>query len=162
MNSKTIAKQFAQMGARFRIVRPDFRMRMRRATDYVLDITSDKWGQIFEMQVSAEREPECGLDVLQCDRHDRHLLLMVKTPTAIDRFLCGHDEREWFVAAVPGGPSSVVQAKLALLPPEVREAADRARLNQGQRTRRHNRAFIRQGEWFFVPTPELVVEKKHI
>ena len=36
-------------------------------------------------------------------RNDRHLLLLVKTPVAKDRFLCGHDEREWFVAAVPGG-----------------------------------------------------------
>jgi len=88
------------------------------------------------------------------------LLLLVKTPEAKDRFLCGHDEREWFVAAVPGGASSVAQAKVALLPREVRFAADQANLNLRQRTRRHNRAFIRQGEWFFVPAPELRVEAK--
>ena len=162
MNSKTIANQFVRMGARFRIVRPDNVPRNRRRSDYALDIVSDKWGQLFEMQLSAEREAQFAMNVLQCDRHDRHLLLLVKTPTANDRFLCGHDEREWFVAAVPGGASSVTQAKLALLPAEVREAADHARLNQGQRTRRHNRAFIRQGEWFFVPAPNLCVEKKHI
>jgi hypothetical protein len=136
--------------------------RNRRRSDYALDIVSDKWGQLFEMQLSAEREAQFEMNVLQCERHDRHLLLLVKTPTANDRFLCGHDEREWFVAAVPGGASSVTQAKLALLPAEVREAADHARLNQGQRTRRHNRAFIRQGEWFFVPAPNLCVDKKHI
>ena len=162
MNSKTIAKQFARMGARFRVVRPEDLPRRRRRTDYALDIVSDKWGQLFEMQLSAEREAQFEMNVLQCERHDRHLLLLVKTPTANDRFLCGHDEREWFVAAVPGGASSVTQAKLALLPAEVREAADHARLNQGQRTRRHNRAFIRQGEWFFVPAPNLCVDKKHI
>jgi hypothetical protein len=162
MNSKTIANQFVRMGARFRVVRPDNVPRNRRRSDYALDIVSDKWGQLFEMQLSAEREAQSEMSVLQCDRHDRHLLLLVKTPTANDRFLCGHDEREWFVAAVPGGASSVTQAKLALLPAEVREAADHARLNQGQRTRRHNRAFIRQGEWFFVPAPGLCVDKKHI
>jgi hypothetical protein len=162
MNSKTIAKRFAQMGARFRIVRPEDRLRHRSRSDYALDIVSDKWGQLFEMQLSAEREAEFEIDVLQCNRHDPHLLLLVKTPMANDRFLCGHDEREWFVAAVPGGASSVAQAKLALLPPEVREAADHAHLNQRQRTRRHNRAFIRQGEWFFVPAPGLCVDRKRI
>lgn len=162
MNSKTIAKQFAQMGARFRVVRPGDGSRRFSRSDYALDIVSDKWGQLFELQLSAEREAEFGIDVLQSDRHDRHLLMLVKTPSGNDRYLCGHDEREWFVAAVPGGASSVVQAKLALLPPQVRDAADHAHLNQRQRTRRHNRAFIRQGEWFFVPAPGLYVEKSQI
>jgi hypothetical protein len=160
MSSKTIATQFARMGARFRIVRPENLPRARRRQDYALDIGSDKWGQIFEMQMTAQREEECEMSILQSDRHDRHLLLLVKTPTANDRFLCGHDEREWFVAAVPGGASSVAQAKLALLPAEVRAAADQARINQGQRMRRHNRAFIRQGEWFFVPAPGFQVDKR--
>lgn len=162
MNTKTIATQFAHMGARFRIVRPENLPRSRRHTDYALDLASDKWGQRFELQATAQREAELDAFVLQCDPADRHLLLLVKTPTANDRFLCGHDEREWFVAAVPGHPSTVLQAKLALQPAEVREAANRAGLNFGERTSRHNRAFIRQGEWFFVPAPELQVDKKHI
>jgi hypothetical protein len=161
MNTKTIAKQFAHMGARFRVVRPEDVSRRFRRSDYSLDIVSDKWGQLFQLQLGV-LEAQFVIDVLQCNRHDRHLLLLVKTPSGNDRFLCGHDEREWFVAAVPRGASSVAQAKLALLPPEVREAADRAHLNQRQRTRRHNRAFIRQGEWFFVPAPGLCVDRKRI
>jgi site-specific recombinase XerD len=39
--------------------------------------------------------------------------------------LCGHDEREWFVAAVPGGASSVRQAMEALQPQEVQAALTR-------------------------------------
>jgi hypothetical protein len=31
----------------------------------------------------------------------RHLLLMARSWTK-DKFLCGHDERHWFVCAVPG------------------------------------------------------------
>ena len=155
MNTKTISDQFARMGARFRVVRPEDLPRQRRRTDYALDISTDRHGQLFELQLSVEREAQLEFQVLQCERRDRHLLLLVKTPNAKDRFLCGHDEREWFVAAVPGGASSVAQAMLALLPREAREAADGAGLNLRQRTRRHNRAFIRQGEWFFVPVPEM-------
>jgi len=162
MNSETIANQFARMGARFRVVRPDDLPRRRQRTDYALDIVTDKQGQLFEMQLSAEREAQLEINVLQCEHHDRHLLLLVKTPEAKDRFLCGHDEREWFVAAVPGGASSVVQAMVALQPSGAQAAANRAGLNLRQRTRRHNRAFIRQGEWFFVPVPELRVDEKLI
>jgi len=135
---------------------------MRRRADYALDIVTDKQGQLFQMQLSAEREAQLDVQVLQCQHHERHLLLLVKTPEAKDRFLCGHDEREWFVAAVPGGASSVLQAKLALQPNGARVAADGANLNLRQRTRRHNRAFIRQGEWFFVPAPALRVDEKLI
>ncbi len=134
---------------------------MRRA-DYALNIAADNQGQFFELQLSEQREAQLEINVLQCERHDRHLLLLVKTPEAKDRFLCGHDEREWFVAAVPGGASSVPVAKLALLPSGARAAADGAGLNLRQRTRRHNRAFIRQGEWFFVPAPALRVDEKLI
>ncbi|MEI9893929.1 MAG: hypothetical protein WDN28_08490 [Chthoniobacter sp.] len=150
------------MGARFRVVRPENLPRSRRRADYALDLASDKRGQRFDLQVTTQREAELDLIVLQCDRIDQHLLLLVKTPTANDRFLCGYDEREWFVAAVPGGPSTILQAKLALQPDEVRKAAGRAGLHDSERTRRHNRAFIRQGEWFFVPAPELQVDRKHI
>lgn len=162
MNSKTLASRFDRMGARFRIVRPENLPRSRRRTDYALDLVSDKRGQRFELQATAQREAELDVLVLQCDRVDRHLLLLVKTSTANDRFLCGFDEREWFVAAVPGTPSTIEQAKLALQPAEVREAAERAGVSESERTRRHNRAFIRQGEWFFVPAPELQVDRKCI
>jgi hypothetical protein len=162
MKSETIANQFVRMGARFRVVRPDDLPQWRRRADYALDIATDKQGQVFQMQLSAEREAQLDVHVLQCRHHERHLLLLVKTPEAKDRFLCGHDEREWFVAAVPGGASSVVQAKLALQPGGARIAADNASLNLRQRTRRHNRAFIRQGEWFFVPNPALRVDEKLI
>lgn len=157
MNTDHISHQFVKLGARFHVVRPDEVPRHRRRADYALNISSDRRGQFFELQVSSERERQLELQILQCTRQNRHLLLLVKSPEAKDRFLCGHDEREWFVAAVPGGASSVVQAKLALQPIEVQRAGDRAGLNHHKRTSRHNRAFIRQGEWFFIPEPSLQV-----
>ena len=60
--------------------------------------------------------------VMQSEPKKRHLLLLVRNTAdkpQLDRFLCGHDEREWFVAAVPGGASQVRQAMDALQPPEV-------------------------------------------
>jgi hypothetical protein len=162
MNTEILAKQFARMGARFRVVRPDDVPWRRRRTDYALDIATDKQGQIFELQLSAEREAELEINVLQCERSERHLLLLVKAAVTKDRFLCGHDEREWFVAAVPGEISSVAQAKLALQPMDVRLAADRAGLNLRERIRRHNRAFIRQGEWFFVPAQNVRADERFI
>ena len=63
---------------------------------------------------------------------------------------------------MPAGASALVQAKVALQPSGAQAAANSARLNLRQRTRRHNRAFIRQGEWFFVPAPALRVDEKLI
>jgi len=68
------------------------------------------------------------------------------------KFLCGHDERHWFVAAIPEtarGVTGVAAAKAALQPETVRELVERTRLKDP--FRRRNAAYVRQGEWFFVP-----------
>ena len=88
MNSKTIANQFARMGARFRIVRPETYAWNRRPADYALNIVFDKWGQLFEMRLRTEREAQFAMNVLQRDRHDRHLLLLVKIHNH-------HDVSDW-------------------------------------------------------------------
>ena len=86
---------------------------------------------------------------------DRHLLLMVRGRDEKSKFLCGHDERHWFVAAVPeSAPVGTVRAaKEALKPAEVRSAQARLGLGSDAGNRRKNAAFRRQGEWFFVPAP---------
>ena len=90
--------------------------------------------------------------MLKTDKRDRHLLLFVRTSEGkAARFLCGHDEREWFVAAVPGGASSVLQAKEALKPSVIRMRQSQLKVPTRLRNRRKNAAFRRQGEWFFVP-----------
>lgn len=160
MNTDSVAKHFARMGARFRPVQPDLTSFRRWTLDYTLDLAHDKRGQIFELCATPAKLAELDVQVLQCGKAERHLLLLVKTGETKDRFLCGHDEREWFVAAVPGNASNVVQAKLALQPAGVRNAADDAGLSLRERIRRHNRAFLRQGEWFFVPASGLRVDPK--
>jgi hypothetical protein len=165
MKTNHIERHFASMGARFKSrllpVEP------WRATDYAIDIRSDARGPYFELRVP---EPlSIGLDaaVLNVVPEDRHLLLLLRREVGEarkDRFLCGHDEREWFVAAVPGKASTVREAKQALQPPIVLAALARNGVRARHRFLRRNEAFVRQGEWFFVPerwksVPELLVRR---
>ena len=148
MNAKHIECKFAMMGARFKVsVVPS-----RRATDYAVDIQEDRRGEFFELRVPEPLSDSFDVNVLQTDKRDRHLLLFVRPAEGkAARFLCGHDEREWFVAAVPGGASSVLQAKEALKPLVVRTRQTLLEVPSRLRNRRKNAAFLRQGEWFFVP-----------
>lgn len=153
------------MGARFKLTRPHESRRFLRG-DYAMDIEHDRHGPYFALRVPEKLDAALDLTVLQSDRHDRHLLLFVRKDTGQekvkDRFLCGHDERDWFVAAVPGGPSSIAQAKEALKPGAVRAVQAKAGLRGDKRNSRKNRAFRRQGEWFFIEEPNLVVDAKLI
>lgn len=153
MNTTHIESKFVAMGARFK-ARPE----SWRTDSFALDIKRDRHGAFYELRGREAREDEFDLQVLQTRPRERHLLLLVRRSGSggqKDRFLCGHDERDWFVAAVPGNVSTVADAMESLKPPEVQAAQARAELNVRQRRRRHNRAFLRQGEWFFVPAPWL-------
>lgn len=90
--------------------------------------------------------------VLNVDPKDRHLVLLAKDGADKRRFLCGHDERHYFVAAIPESTpvTTVRDAKLALMPDELRERP----LSRRERGKRKTSQFIRQGEWFFVPVPD--------
>ena len=119
-----------------------------------MDLRRDGNGQFFELRVPTHLSESLEISVMQALPEERHLLLAVRNTEGkpqLDRFLCGHDEREWFVAAVPGGASSVRQAMDALQPEDVREALARNHVSSRKRYSRKNRAFRRQGEWFFVP-----------
>jgi hypothetical protein len=48
----------------------------------------------------------------------------------------------------------------ALKPPEVVEAQRRQGVKGKDRQRRKNAAYVRQGEWFFLPAPRLHVDKR--
>jgi hypothetical protein len=82
--------------------------------------------------------------------------------TSKHEFLCGHDERHWFVAAIPESASvgTVRQAKEALKPTEIQVAQNRHGLRAKARNCRKNTAYRRQGEWFFLPEPRLRVSDR--
>src|SRR4051812_28225303 len=116
MNAKQIESGFGQMGARFKIRElptrqitvPVWMRRNLAQPDYAMDIRRDQHGAFFELRVPRNLNDSLEVTVAQAEPKSRHLLLFVRKngdKPQLDRFLCGHDEREWFVAAVPGGAS---------------------------------------------------------
>ena len=161
-------KHFTRMGGRIKIERPESQPRLWQWSGpdrFSLDIGRDRRGEHFLLTVPTALEKSIWVDLLQLNAKQRHLLMLVKSPADQggapnkDRFLCGHDEREWFVAAVPDAVSTISDAMESLKPEAVQAAQARAGLDGKQRQRRRNRAFKRQGEWFFIPvTDELIHE----
>jgi hypothetical protein len=140
------------MGARVK-----FRETVSRGRPAGIDIRSDKHGEYLDIAVEATDLVE--YQVIDIRPRQQHLLLMARRDNGKQKFLCGHDERHWFVCAVPGASvSNVISAMEALQPSEVQEAVGRKLKRAKDRLRRRNEAFVRQGEWFFIPTPMLVVK----
>src|SRR3984957_8913369 len=159
MNTNLLDTKFARIGARLKVAERPTR-RSRTPGVFSLDVQADRKGEFFEIvrQPGAEAE----IAVLDVQPADRHLLLLVREGKDKSRFLCGHDERHWFVAGIPetAPVGTVRQAKEALKPPEVRTAQASKRLRAKVRNRRKNAAFVRQGGCFFLPVPGFVVDEK--
>jgi len=68
----------------------------------------------------------------------------------VQRFLCGHDERAWFVVGVPGMLPALLQPRKALKPPVCAPGKTAARSAFHERQRRKTR-LTSAGEWFFLP-----------
>lgn len=159
MNHDLLKRKFERIGAR--VAFRGGANRTRSAGAITLDVDRDARGECFVVR-QRDVTRDLSLEVLDVQPNDRHLLLMVRDGVEKPRFLCGHDERHWFVAAIPegAGASTVRAAKEALKPRPVRDAEIRARVTSGQRDKRKNAAFVRQGEWFFLPDPALIVDPK--
>jgi hypothetical protein len=183
MNTTVIEKKFQDMGARVKITEAQD-TRWQTGQPFRINIRKDKEGEFFDIQVKNEVE----MLVLDVQKHDKHLLLMAKdytnnktrngfpasekvAPKA--RFLCGHDERNWFTCAVPGGASNVFQAKQALKPARLRDIESKEGLKTNRAQKRHRklnsgRKIHRQGEFMFIPeynykppTGSLVIIHRH-
>jgi hypothetical protein len=105
------------MGARLEVTE-GFHRRTRTTGPVALDVQADRRGEFFEVLL----RPGAGVALAAVDVQpgDRHLLLLVREERQKHKFLCGHDERHWFVAAVPeslAGVGSVRTAKEALARP---------------------------------------------
>lgn len=90
----------------------------------------------------------------------RHLILDVsgwRLPIS-GRFLCGHDELHWFVAHLPVNrrTMTVSGAMESLKPNLVLREQKRLGVTH-RRYRRKTAAYVRQGEWFFLPRPMMHV-----
>ena len=165
-------RYFSQMGARVKVLEfepPSRRWSTSRSFEesprIVLDIRRDKQGEYFEIRTAPGGEQE--LVVLNVQRRKKHLLLLSRQFgeqgqfLAKQKFLCGHDERHWFVAAIPESEpvSTVEAAKIALKPAEIRTREEAIGISRKESFRRKNAAFVRQGEWFFVPAGDVKADR---
>ena len=153
MSCELLERRFAAIGADLEVAEGPWLGVPR------IDVRADGRRETFQLAFAGAGEPAEAL-VVDVAPADRHLLLLVRTAEEKSKFLCGHDERHWFVAAVPEsarGVTGVQSAKAALQPPVVAHAA--SRISAKRRFARRNEAYIRQGEWFFLPEPRLRVDE---
>lgn len=163
----TLTKSFQTIGARVRV---ESRSRFSRGpmpNGFSINIQEDPQGEFFDIAISSPLPNSLEFQAVDLQKADRHLLLVVKQEDSRtaqvekQKFLCGHDERHWFVAAVPEdvrGVTNVAKAKDALKPTAVLDALGSHHVRQKNRNRRKNKGYLRQGEWFFLPSPNIQVD----
>lgn len=147
MDGKLITAPFDRIGARAKaFVVP----KLERDRLVRLDVRSDARGPFYELLVL----PHVTLRAVDVRPDMRHLLLLAVDHVKGEKhkFLCGHDERHWFVAGVPAGrgAADVRGAMESLKPKGVLWLQDRMNVKFEKRIKRRTAAYIRQGEWFFV------------
>ena len=157
-----ISNKFSKIGARAEILRlteiTEKRYQNGFRTAVRINIFQDKAGSYFDILVRRN----VHLEVLDYRPKERALVLMASREnefgrTEKEKYLCGHDERNWFVCALSNEAtniSSVPTALESLKPKAVRSALDEKGISYIRRNRHRNEVFIRQGEWFFVPAPD--------
>jgi len=165
-----LEKTFEKIGAELEIVFAKGRRlgntRTTQPSPARLNIITKNGKEHFEIALEKDLANKVELSVLEVQPKDRHLVLLAKQidnsgqTVTKDHFLCGHDERHLFVAAV-GPVSTVAAAKASLKPPEILD--QEVGLNTKKRNRRKTQIFKRQGEWFFIPAdidPDAVLVRK--
>jgi hypothetical protein len=161
MNSESLIAKFARLGVRLKLSKLMGKNPNHRPL--TLDVRRDDDGEFYD--IWTRRDADVDLDVVDLRRRERHLLLEAQVDRNQHYYLCGHDEFHWFVAAIPeavGRLTNVVGAMDALKPREVIDALRRQGVKGDARQHRKNAAYVRQGEWFFLPMPKLHVVKRDV
>src|SRR5437660_7730324 len=114
MDTNLLDTKFARIGARLKVADRSSR-RTRTQGVISLDVQADRKGEFFEIVRRPGAEAEVA--VLDVQPADRHLLLLVRENGERHKFLCGHDERHWFVAGIPDA------APVARTPPSCARAS---------------------------------------
>lgn len=153
---KKIETKFLKIGARVKVhVHP-------RNAPLSIDVEGGRAGGHFVVR----KHFNVDVRVLHVDPQSRHLLLGARRVRDLEEslFLCGRDEKQWFVAAIPESAraTNVQQAKDALKPPQVWDSIREHKVPPELHDTRRNAAFLRQGEWFFLPRPWLSFAESEI
>jgi hypothetical protein len=161
MENNLIQKKFNDIGAALSFEH-NRTTRFGSNPSFSIDVIENMKGEHFVL-VNPEEFP---VEVLDVQAQLRHLLLLVRRQSDkgakdLRRFLCGHDERHWFVAAVPESErvSTVKQAVEALKPEPVKNEQERIGIKTKDLNKRKTAGYVRQGEWFFIPRPDVTVQE---
>jgi hypothetical protein len=131
---------------------------------FEIDVADKGTSEVFKLRLPSDGSVTAK--VLDSNRDQQHLLLEVahRGFGVNQKYLCGHDEFHWFVAALPEQPNAqtVPEAMEALKPKAVLREQRRKRVKRHRRAKRRTTAYVRQGEWFFLPCPESEVANRHI
>ncbi len=153
-----VERAFTKMGADV-IVREEKPQRFRRQLIRpTIDIREVEGKETFILDVPEDLSDRVSVSVIDNQPKIRHLLLQIRTEgeirgqAEVEKYLCGHDERHWFVSAVQA--KNVKDAFDALKPKAVHAHEKRIGVKRARKNKHHNEAFTRQGEWFFVPAPD--------
>jgi len=148
--TQLLKQKFEKMGARVAF------NELTTGAPIRVNVIRDKKGEIFNIETRDDVE----VHIPDFKPNEKHLLLMARflnqerpnDPKQNIKFLCGHDEREWFSSQVDGGiPGTIKDAKLSLIPDQVSNIQNKAGLKLNTKLKRKNPISIRQGEWFFTP-----------
>ena len=141
-------------------------------TDIGALLADDTFGQAFEIDIVNQDGEEAyqlqrpwddslTIELMDVNQHLRHLVLDVngwRLPIS-GRYLCGHDESHWFVAELAfGRKTERVRGAMESLKPDIVRREQRRKGVRHRRNRRTTAAYIRQGEWFFLPRPKMQVD----
>lgn len=161
MNEHVLQEQFARIGAALDVRLIERPSRFSRLQSFTLDVEENGRNEQFILTLRPEASANIEFITADVRPAERHLLLLAHQPQLPpaerkQKFLCGHDERHWFVATVPEarGVATVAAAMEALKPEAARQSQVRHGVRPKERFERRNPGYIRQGEWFFLPRPE--------
>lgn len=125
---------------------------------FEIDIVNRNRLEAYQFQYP--RNDQIEIEVVDVHRHLRQLVLDAtgsRLPIS-GRYLCGHDESHWFVAGLEFGRQTMtVRGAMESLKPALVRREQRRKGVRHRLDRRATAAYIRQGEWFFLPRPKMQV-----
>lgn len=154
VNKTLLKRRFEKAGLKVQFREP--KDSSRATAPYLIDVRQKKGQEIFDIFIN-EDAGNFNLEVIDVKPKMEHLLLLAREENRLAKFLCGVDERGLFVAPVPNGSvRGVYSAMEALKPKAVLDAQTRKKVSKRRdRVKRKTAAYKRQGEWFFIPEPDL-------
>ena len=174
MDERILRRHFARIGAEFEIGTAPvddgrfigWQRRNLAPRTFLLDVREERRKGVYELIVREDVVQSLDAVTIDVRPEQRHLLLLMReveiSEEGKQKFLCGHDERHWFVASVANSqPVKSVQDAMEALKPEAALVSQREhRVKPKNWNKRRNAGYLRQGEWFFLPCPDLEPENE--